>query len=456
MNYHDVIHFADMLIPNWIAEYGGPEPLTLFPWPKPSGSLRQLALLSVRDLAFTHAAAGAVAKRTDRRLSRHVYSSRLVAQPPAWRTRQKPFKRFRRDAQKRIKLWQCEGMVRTDVRDYYPSIPVEQLLRQLWDAGCDREAVTLLINMVMWWQDRHSVRGLPVGPEAFGIPGSFYLHPLDQVLEQVAIDFFRYTDDVIYLFGNGDKSGNRISDVDEILANLGLQRAQEKTQLYNDPTEALEAVARQEFDYLGAYLTFGPPESIESVKRMFDRNVVEVEPPDIAAYKWAVPVFMNREDTYAIRSIADNSRLFDIDAKLSADYMLRCGRTDQQALESLLARLAQESPHLANAGSRLHILRVMAGVRLGEVEGRLFEKIAVDNRELPAVRAWAWAAHGHTSNHHVGEVLDAAIAEQDRSVRRAAILTLRSGDGRGRRWAARCFAQKYPADSYSAQWACAA
>src|SRR2546427_9543231 len=125
----DLVHFVDLLEDSdfvcdmWADEKANPDPVAEFPYPKTGGGVRALTVVSARDHVRLRVAAGIVATATDAKLSRTVYSSRLGLRPPAWAFKTQAYRKFRYAAARDCRAWNCDGMVRTDVRSYYPTIP---------------------------------------------------------------------------------------------------------------------------------------------------------------------------------------------------------------------------------------------------------------------------------------------------------------------------------------------
>src|SRR5207247_6500344 len=125
----------------------------------------------------------------------------------------------------------CEQMVRTDMKTYYVSTPVERWARLLMDAKAQYGPTSFFLERVMFWQDRGELQGLPVGPEACAIPGTAYLTPLDHVLRREAAGFYRCTGDVICFSDRGDV----LDKVDGSVEEIGLERSARMRDIDRDP-----------------------------------------------------------------------------------------------------------------------------------------------------------------------------------------------------------------------------
>jgi hypothetical protein len=114
----------------------------------------------------------------------------------------------------------------------------------------------------------------------------------------------------------------------------------------------------------------------------------------------------------------------NIDPRRSADYLAAVALDDRRVVGDLLDHL-RDRPDPRGEGLHLHQLRILAARKLGEAEGRVFERIALDQQRPGPVRSWAWNALAGTPRVQARTLMDAADAESDPGVRRAIVLGLR-------------------------------
>jgi hypothetical protein len=455
VDYADYAAFAEIAVRLIRRRGPEPEPLSYFPFPKGNGGYRTMCLPTVRDLVLLRAAAGYVGLAVERALTKHVYSSRLASGPPAWSFKANGYKRFQKEAAKRAKRWDCDLMVRTDVRSYYPSIPVERLAADLLACGCRYAPARSFLERIMWWQDHCGLKGLPVGPEACGVAGAFYLRPVDAVLIPTTDGYFRYTDDIVY-FTTTVANGESMLDVlDDVLADLKLRRGIDKTEIHRDPQSACEAIERRLLASLSNGLTNVGVAVMPAVLDAFMREVLPDPGAAVPMFRWFLRTFTNRSDKSALQYVTRTWSLFNVDPKVSADYVGKCGLDDAEIVDSVMLKLEQPAANSTD-GADLHLLRVLGGRPWGSDEGRVFERIAEDNRRRWPVRAWAWRARACAAGYRAQRATEAAMEEPDPNVRRAIILTLKGRPGRGTKWFLREFASRYPEHEPTVAWTLAA
>jgi RNA-directed DNA polymerase len=125
-----------------------------------------------------------------------------------------------------------------DVRDYFNSIPVEQLLASLPSTIADDEPLYGLLEAVLRDQrvvvaglellDTH--KGVMAGSPLAPLLSNLYLKPLDDAFEHARIPFLRYADDMI-VFGSAEEVARHSADIEQRLAALGLELNPRKTRL---------------------------------------------------------------------------------------------------------------------------------------------------------------------------------------------------------------------------------
>lgn len=460
INYADYAAFPATAARNFGSDMDEPEGVEFFLYPKGDGGYRRMCLLSPRDLSVARVAAGYVGAATESHLRRvasgGVFSFRLASGPPAWTVHKNGYKRFRTSVASCTRRWDCSAMVRTDVASYYPSIDVRRLARQMFDVGCDFGPASFLLEWLMRLQDRHRVVGLPVGAEACGILGTFFLHPVDSALQRFTDRYFRYTDDIVYFVPSGSPV-NLLDVLDEALAKLGLVRGVEKTGIYEDPEEAREAVEKRLLASLSNAVSNRVPGNMVSVRRSWVREVLEA-PDDrstIAMYRWFLTTFKNKRDPFALDVLTRDWTLFGRDPRVSSAYLAECGLDRQRFVDRAFEKLGRPAASETDAID-LHLLRVIGGRAWGAAEAALFRRVAADPERQPIIRAFAWRAGVRSHAHSEDEAMEAAVEEQNATVRRAATLTLPGKGARGRKFRLREIARRRPELEHTTEWLAAA
>lgn len=427
--------------------------IEIFPYPKSSESLRELAVVTAKDHARLRSASVTVAEAIARKPTKHCYSAKFATRPPNWSFSSHLYFRFIRAAMKGVKAWDCVGAVRTDVQAYFPNIRIEALLRLLWDAGCDRDAVRFIVQTLLGWQDTCArLRGLPIGPEACALLGSFFLNPVDDMLEGRVRALYRYMDDMVYLYGSDLAADRGLGLLDEALASRGLTRSRVKTNCADSPTDAMDLLRRRDLTYVEAYIQLIPDVPIDPVKEFFDEMVLHSSPVDLAGLHKCLSAFLSAKDPYAVYPLLDTPTMFDSDPRACGNYLANfVSNTD-------IARAIARRLNLSDvpAASRLHMIRVLSMAKVDKPLGNALLRIAETGIGATPERVWAVAAYGHSDAFRLVDLLDALSGIGEREINRAAILSLRSTNERGRRYAARVLSRDSSELQLSADWALAA
>jgi Reverse transcriptase (RNA-dependent DNA polymerase) len=415
--------------------------------------MRQLAVVTARDHARLRATTTTVAEIARQMLNDHCYSAKLATPPPNWNFKSNQYFTFMHAAIKRAKTWDCVGMVRTDVESYFPSISVDALLRTLWDSGCDKESIQFVVQTILTWQDTcKDLRGIPIGPEACALLGTFFLDPVDAVLDARARAFFRYMDDIAYLYGPNLAQDRGYGMLDEALARLGLKRSEDKTHYAESPSGAVDLMRRRDLAYVEAYVQRIPNVPIGPVKAFFDEVVMPTSPVDLAGLRKCLAAFLTAKDMHAVYPLLNSPVVFDADPKVCANY-LQTFLSNDDVGRAMARRLRSSN---VPAASRVHAMRLLAGSNLDQSMAQSLLTMAADRSSKRPVAVWAVSAYGHAKSYHLIDVLDALSETESPDVRRAAILTMRGRQDRGRRYVGRSLSKGSAALELSTDWALAA
>ncbi len=320
--------------------------------------LRDLSLLSPRDLVWLRAASVAIGATTSSLLvPGGVFSARVERAGRGWAI-VRDYPGFRLAARARADAWEVPFMIRTDLAGYYGSIPLGLLATTLLGWGCDAEATAFFVDRVERWQRRDSVQGLPIGPEACGIPGTAFLIPVDRQVAAVTDGSYRFTDDMVLFPAAGNDHAAVLRTLDDALEPLHLSRSKDKTFVYEDRLEAIEAVDRILLAYLGSALGLWGGRALGKVRAAYT-EVIEGGRLDPTYHRWFVRTFTHYRDPYALDIVALDQEVFDLDPRVSADYVEECGLDRQYIVDTVMDRLRERDD--MSAGARLHALRILGG-----------------------------------------------------------------------------------------------
>jgi len=195
--------------------------------PKPGGGARRLTVLHSTDSTAYGRAVGRLAAMLERVLGPAVAANR--GEPgPIVRLRPLREERPRVEARRRALVGTAGLVVKTDVRDCYPSMepsvvassllrlgahpseigPVRQLLEELGEAG---------------------VRGLPIGPDPSAVLANAVLTAADDAVRSADGRHLRWVDDV-WAAARDDRHADEILDrTREALSRIGLRLNEAKT-----------------------------------------------------------------------------------------------------------------------------------------------------------------------------------------------------------------------------------
>jgi hypothetical protein len=319
-------------------------------------------------------------------------------------------------------------MSKTDVETYYPSVVVELLEQRFRSYGCHPALVSRLCKMLSYWTERGQLRGIPIGPEGFGVVGNAYLLPLDMRLAALeGIEYLRWMDD-LYLFSVTEEAALAAIDaVDEELDHLGLNRSRDKTEHYSGRREALRTVhddmLASLFDVMGLRKWW----SADLLHERFERYVMEPELIEPRHFKAMIKAMMYRRDDYAASWLASHPAAMLIDPRLAADYFEVVG-LDKPEISQRLFQLLASTKHEErdrSEGRDLHILRALSSKIWDGDEGQLFEKIALDETRRGPVRAWAIKAMARTPAWSPEIAMERSLEETNLYAARAFLLSLR-------------------------------
>lgn len=201
--------------------------------PKPSGLLRPITVLRIRDTIVYQAIANVIAEKARKYLSKYyfqsVFSNILIS------TRGYPFFyrqwRFGRnkldDARKRAFSQGYEWIGELDLASFYDVID-HDLLKQILTKFCsDEECLQLLFSCLSEWTVhptglRHS-HGIPQGPMPSSFLAECVMHLLDRRLTRLSNSlYFRYVDDITLLSKNEGDAKKLLSRIEIFCRELGL------------------------------------------------------------------------------------------------------------------------------------------------------------------------------------------------------------------------------------------
>ena len=432
----DVIAFADLAhdrgryvraLARRQLEPDAPGACLPFPFPNGPAKLRRLSVIDPRGQVLLRCAAGRIASTTDPRLFAGVHSARLVAGPPSWETRSpdKAWQRLKKEGRKFVSSADARAVLRTDVAGYYPSIEHGRLEDLLSEIGCDADAVTVLGRCLAWWRTAFGLVGLPIGPEASGVLGTGFLHPVDELVREHSLGYLRYTDDIFVVGGSADECWDFAASVDSGLSALALTRNIEKTEVIDADEARVRWFGRNPIgpydDAVDGGVALTEVGAVQIVRGELARG-----DPDPDRFRYALGALRTSKNREVVVELLASPAALELFPKQVGDYLLDVAPLGAELVERTLDGLADPLDDRHHARD-VHLIRACRGERLGRVEGQGLVHAAMDSRRPSPVRAWALDACARAGGVRLDELGDIALDPgEDTLVQRAAVAGTRN------------------------------
>lgn len=411
------------------AEVGVP-PRRFASFPLPNGpKLRTMAVTDPLDDLRMRAVVARFVRTVDQHLPSKptVAGYRLAKPPPGWLYEQggRADKRRRTALEGLITGSSFISLVVTDVAQCYPSVRIEHIVDRMSRLGISPEVIGEAAMVLSVWQARDGCEGLPIGPEWSPTFAHLLLANLDRRLDSAGLVHVRWSDDVAIVITDETTTPTCVLElVDDSLADVTLTRSAPKTVIEHDPDEALRLVRDIELKYLGLALQASEPGVSQWVRSMFDEFCENPDPSTIRRFRFALRTMANRGDAYAVRRLAAEGRLLEVDPTTVGAYVARVAPTSRRDVARLLPMLEIPATDRTSA-VHLHLLRGMSHAVWGEPEGDLFRNALGRHGPDSPISWWAAEALATTPRASVDEFVDRASTASTSSGRRRWTLPLR-------------------------------
>lgn len=200
--------------------------------PKPSGLLRPITVLRIRDTIIYQAIANVMAERARRRLSKYyyksVFSNVLMSKGYPYFYRQWKYGRRKLDSARKQAFNQgLKWIGELDLASFYDVID-HKLLRSVIDEFySDDEVLEVLFSCLSEWTAhpkglKHS-HGIPQGPLPSSFMAECVLHLLDRRMTNLSNSvYFRYVDDITVMSANEKDATKLFARIEVYCRELGL------------------------------------------------------------------------------------------------------------------------------------------------------------------------------------------------------------------------------------------
>jgi hypothetical protein len=205
--------------------------------PKRGGGERRLTVLHPLDDAAYRRVVAKLSCMLERVLGPEVAANRVRSSVP-FRLRSWRWERSAFEGRRGVLAARSEVVVKTDVRECYPSIKPE--VAEAAFVGLGARAVRPLRRMLERFADA-GVMGLPIGPDASAVVANAVLASVDEAARRSGAVHLRWVDDVWASCRDERQAAEVLDRIREALAVIGLSVNERKTRVM-DRAEALSFV----------------------------------------------------------------------------------------------------------------------------------------------------------------------------------------------------------------------
>lgn len=323
----------------------------------------------------------------------------------------------------------CAGLGTFDVTDYYHSIDIDELARQL--VGAPSGALDALVEMLNSLPDLGGVEGLPIGFEGSAPLGNVYLLPADDVWRDQRLGLIRWTDDSWLFLRDAKEWPAALAEYADRLTRLGLRLNAEKSHFHEKFLGFPEEVIS---NGLIDSITSRPDGRVppDEARDLLLRELDEAD-PDQNVVGFAISCLRSSRPSYCATLVVDHPELWRLAPKATGDLLVTAAKDPvarRRIRPDWLADLVADDAGKADAlAGRLHAARVAAHVRPGRSDGaRLFDVVTSKETPVPlrAGAARAWEASDHW---RPGRAVEAALEASHLNLRRSLVAGFKNRAG---------------------------
>lgn len=412
------------------------------------GQYRKYAALHDVDALTLRVLVGERAKLADFLLDRGVQGNRLKG------TRQGAFTLMSKNYGYGCFRKRCDGVVKSsgfgglltlDVKDFFPSLsPV--VMNDAWNR-LNPVHGHALGSFLSSFNQGSGKRGLPIGNEGSSLLANQILIPVDRLIRNSGLEFFRFTDDYSIFLEAGVDVSSLICEVEEVLSGIGLCLNKEKIAHLTSEAEARSVLFDPQLDKLSGL----PPSEISPLATEMISKEMESESPSVRRLNYGLGWV---RDAGLAESISDNRLICELSPKKSAVMIVR-----QLNMKNPKDWVVNWMLDLLNEQGNGSALRHAAVYELGKIARESLPsevKLTLDtsyknNNEMPHVRGFAAECLGRLIKSR--KILtEGAVSFADPTVQRASVLGIRHGGDRRSDLALRKVRSESLTAAPAAQW----
>lgn len=452
----DFVGLADLArCPDFVAEEvwrrlagDGPLSIQLVDFPKPTGGVRPLAIVDPIDEIAMRVAVTPIVHQFQRTLLPEVYSGRLVKGGPGWffRRPKTAWAHMRSDLKGRIRSPSFSSLLRTDVASFYPSISTSALHSLAQRMDPTGKYLSFVGPFLARWHGE-GLDGVPIGPEVSFLLANSLLSPLDDAIATLGYHFARYTDDLLILNIDSRDQNAFLEIADTVLGGLGLARSGPKTEFTSSRSQAAGWVDDALIASASSALATGQLVGEGVTKQLYEAERRSAK-PNPSRISYALKVFMNRGDPYAIDDLLDNRAIAAINPRVTGDYLNVFAKRRPSLLAGLPERIRSGN---GADGTDAHLLRSAASRPWGRADGQVLLCVALDERTPEINRGWALQAWAESDDFDLSLAVDVALYSND-LLSRAACISLRKAPAKARCRAASHIRRIRPSIAHTCRW----
>ena len=390
-----------------------------------------MAWLNPYDELYYRIVVGRLSSYMNSKLAPDVFSYRLQNDHPAWRIQDTNYAfNLRKERGKELlSKPTCKALGTGDVRNYFPSLSPEIILRCLIEEIDAANDILVILDFLGQLLEVGAPPGLPMGPEASGLIGNFLLIGVDLAVDRHTLGHVRFMDDS-WFFLESEENWSEVKDIYSSAVNkLELDVNEAKMKLYYKHLgEAFNVMEEDLITYVTSEYTgyFAPERAAEEI-----RDQIQSADPQWHIIRFFLGMLRSRRNPLALKIVYDNPRLLWEEPRAVGRYLLSL--TQDKEIRATIDRdwiveNATKRPEARTLAGQMQICRVASRLRLSKRHGKCIEEVACSENMHgnSPLQSWMFKAWGASEAFRPDRAVSYANHFGDFSVRRSLALTIHS------------------------------